>query len=386
MDNQVQEYSKISEFKKKILIAKRNKINFSTAFVAVLAGISFLLVLVFGKETDLTAGSNYEYKTLKTNHTKITFAGDVSPGRYLRATGEQKGFDVFYQDVKSVWKDSDVSIVNLEASPLSEKPNARNYSDITANETKIRLDVTKDEVKALKDTGINLIGFANNHASDYGIKGLQDSFSIFKELNLEFVGAGNNINEAIKPYSKVINGKSVSIVGITDRAPFRVAGGYNLPRVFTTSYIYTDYELGRTFNSNDFNIVFIHWGTENALRPDSDIQELGRKYIDMGADLVIGAHPHVLLPVEKYNGGAIVYSMGNFVFDQVSSRNPYSAIGSVYFNDSERFLEFLAIKSEKGIPIIQEDNSNMNKSFDALTRGLSIEDYEIKDGKLIIEF
>ena len=376
----------LAKFKERILIAKRNKINFSPAFIAVLALLTFILAVIFGRMPDISAGSEYNYKSQKTNHTKITFVGDVMPGRYLEATGEKYGLDVFYADTKSIWKDSDVSMVNLESAVLSEEPSLANYPDIEANLQKIRLAVGKEEVKAIKDSGINLIGFSNNHASDYGIKGLQESFSIFNELGASFVGAGNNINEAIKPYIQEINGKSVSITAITDRVPFNPTAGQSLPRVYTTRYIYTDYEMGRTFSNNDFNIVFIHWGTENALKPDKHIQELGRKYIDLGADLVIGAHPHVLLPVEKYNGGAIVYSMGNFVFDQSSLRSPYSAIGNLYYNDSERFLEFIAIKSDKGIPLVQEDNKNMKKSFDALTRLLDKDEYEIKDGKLIIEF
>ena len=62
--------------------------------------------------------------------------------------------------------------------------------------------------------------------------------------------------------------------------------------------------------------IFVHWGSEYTHVPSDRQRSLARAFIDAGADLVIGAHPHVVQPVEIYNGKVIFYSLGNFVFDQ----------------------------------------------------------------------
>ena len=61
-------------------------------------------------------------------------------------------------------------------------------------------------------------------------------------------------------------------------------------------------------------IVAPHWGTEGTYRPTPEQERVGRAAIDAGADIVYGSHPHVLQPIEEYNGGVIFYSMGNFSF------------------------------------------------------------------------
>jgi poly-gamma-glutamate synthesis protein (capsule biosynthesis protein) len=75
-------------------------------------------------------------------------------------------------------------------------------------------------------------------------------------------------------------------------------------------------EIARLRPSCDFLVVFPHWGIEYQITASARQQELAHEFVDAGADLVIGAHPHVVEPVELYRGKAIFYSLGNFVFDQ----------------------------------------------------------------------
>jgi poly-gamma-glutamate synthesis protein (capsule biosynthesis protein) len=66
----------------------------------------------------------------------------------------------------------------------------------------------------------------------------------------------------------------------------------------------------------DVVIVCPHWGVEYALQPSREQVELAHQMIDAGADLIVGSHPHVVQPLEKYHDRWIAYSLGNFVFDQ----------------------------------------------------------------------
>ena len=265
--------------------------------------------------------------------------------------------------------------MNVEASVVKEGAKLQDYrTNIDRNE--FYLDVNAKDIKAMKDSGINLVGFANNHASDFGIKGMLESFKIFNDTGMDFTGAGVNIDAAEIPFEKEINGKKVSITAITDRLPKKQTGGSNLPRTNNTAYRYADYELKKTFTHNDFNVVYIHWGTEYAITASKYIKNLGRKYIDMGADLVIGAHPHVLLPVEKYKDGIIAYSLGNFVFDQKIGRTTETAVASIYMNDSSKFLELVPIKINNGVPTITDSKLDLRSIHRILTKYLNDSDYE----------
>ena len=68
----------------------------------------------------------------------------------------------------------------------------------------------------------------------------------------------------------------------------------------------------------DVVIVCPHWGVEYAVKPTRDQVELAHQMIDAGADIIVGSHPHVVQPLEKYHDHWIAYSLGNFIFDQQS--------------------------------------------------------------------
>ena len=82
----------------------------------------------------------------------------------------------------------------------------------------------------------------------------------------------------------------------------------------------------------DFLVVYVHWGVERETEPKDYQKAMGRQYIDAGADLVVGSHPHVLQEVEYYNGKPIVYSLGNFVF---GSKIPETALLKVVLKADE---------------------------------------------------
>jgi poly-gamma-glutamate synthesis protein (capsule biosynthesis protein) len=89
----------------------------------------------------------------------------------------------------------------------------------------------------------------------------------------------------------------------------------------------------------DAVIVYPHWGPEYELFPSSNQVLLARQFIDAGADIVLGAHPHVVQPIEVYKGKLIVYSLGNFVFDQQFSNAVKNGLGVGLVINRNRSLE-----------------------------------------------
>ena len=73
-------------------------------------------------------------------------------------------------------------------------------------------------------------------------------------------------------------------------------------------------EIEKLDQNCDYVVVYVHWGIERAEHPEEYQRAMGKQYIDAGADLVVGSHPHVLQGIEYYKGKPIIYSLGNFVF------------------------------------------------------------------------
>src|SRR5699024_1968917 len=282
-----------------IILMKSNR-KISTINLLIVIIIFFGVFLVTGRNLGFTEIGNNGYESLKDSGGKITFTGDVSPSRYLKEVSEKNGHDIYYKDIKNIWEDSDISLINLEASALTQDPEEVEYIKADKPEN-IYLDVNRQDVQAIKDSGINLIGYANNHSMSYGVQGMEESLKIFQDEEIEYIGAGKDIYEEIEPYTKEVNKEKVGIMAISDIIMKGTRATTNIPGINGTSYMHRDYELEKMIRKNDFNIVYIHWGTEYVLKPSKEIKELGRELIDMGVDLVVGSHPHVLLPVEKYN-------------------------------------------------------------------------------------
>ena len=215
---------------------------------------------------------------------------------------------------------------------------------------------------------------------------MEEALDIFERLGIDIIGGGRNINEAAKPYTKSINGQSVGIMAITDVIVNRTMARKNIPGTNQTQYLHTDFNIQKMVEENDFNIVYINWGKEYIIKPDKEIQELGRYFIDLGVGLEVGTHPHVLLPVEKYKDGMIIYSLGNLVFDQKIGRTTDSTIVSLYLNEKERCLEFVPIDIKNGIPYKTESRRKTNRIIKTLTKQLDKNTYDTEDNKLILHF
>lgn len=384
-DKKLEANIKNSQLKNKLIIATRMRKKPATWILVILIALLFAIYYLVANDIIIKASKPSPYTSTKKDHTKISFMGDVSASRYLKEQGNKLGKDVFYSNVKDVWKDSDKTIANLEASVV-EDPKKYDELVVRMDRKKIYLDVNKSDIVAMKNSGIDLIGYANNHAIDYGVQGMLESLKTFEEIGIDYVGAGYTLDDARVPYTFEVNGKKVSITAITDRIPKSYTSGVNLPRVYTTAYFYKDYEMKKTFSKNDINIVFVHWGTENGLVPEKEIREMGRKWIDLGADLIIGSHTHVLMPVEKYKDGIIAYSLGNLVFDQMYGRTTDSTIANFYQNDKERYMEFVPIRINNGVPYITDNQDDARRIFNSLTKELPKEGYKIENGKLRIDF
>ena len=176
-----------------------------------------------------------------------------------------------------------------------------------------------DSVKYLNDMGVDLVSLANNHAYDYGYESFVDTISTLKGADIPYVGAGMNIDEASSPVSFLINGYKVSFLACVGvESPIKTPVAAKLSEGVMGSY--DDGEMmtaavREAKKTADYVIAYPHWGIENTTVLTNAQIVNSKKYIDAGADAVVGGHPHVLQGIEFYNGAPVIYSLGNFWFN-----------------------------------------------------------------------
>ena len=255
----------------------------------------------------------------------MTFAGDVLLRDYFYEALKQEGVTgIVDKAVLRQLKESDLTCVNQEFPfGVTGEPADKTYT----------FRVEPDATRYLTDMGIDVVTLANNHTLDYGRSALEETFQALEEAGIGYVGAGRNIEEAKASYDVDIKGKKIAILGASRVLPYvSWSAGTETSGVLSTYDPQVLVEATeQAEKQSDFTVVYVHWGVEKSTQPEEYQRTLAKQYIDAGADLVLGSHPHVLQGFEYYKGVPIVYSMGNFIFN---NRTTDSMMVEVTLNDN----------------------------------------------------
>ncbi len=203
-------------------------------------------------------------------------------------------------------------------------------------------------VEGLTFGGFNMLSLANNHIKNKGTDGITNTINVLDNAEINFAGAGINLEEAQKPKIIEINGIKFGFLAYLDDA--FVPDSYlatndnsGSPNMDINKLIE---DLDELKEISDVMIVSMHSGIEYTLNPTQKQYDFARASIDNGAKLVIGHHPHVVQPIEKYKDGYILYSLGNFIFDQMwSEETREGAIAIINFEQTSiSNIELIPIK------------------------------------------
>lgn len=267
------------------------KIPVLVALVLVVIGVVGTNFNKAPKEPEVVTPEPTEKVTRKIKITATgdcTFATDINASRELGfvAYQERYGNEWFFKNVKGIFENDDLTIVNFEGT-LSER-----------GERAIKQFAFRGKpeyAKILSGSSVEAANLANNHSMDYGEISLTDT-----KMYLEQEGIVHCRGEEDVTITE-INGIKVGLVGIN----------------YLNDVMRTELEsaIKRAKDGGaELIILSIHWGVEKATAPNAEQIEVAHRAIDLGVDLVIGTHPHVLQGFEKYNGRMICYSLGNFSF------------------------------------------------------------------------
>ncbi len=169
--------------------------------------------------------------------------------------------------------------------------------------------------------GVDVVSLANNHIFDWGAAALCDTVRRLHAHAVGTVGAGCSYDEANAPHiHSFTDGTSVGFLGYTPFYHPNGAAGHRFPGLSEYTPITMRQRVAALREQVDVVVVSLHWGEEYQPKSNAEQRRVGRILIDAGADIVVGHHPHVAQEVEEYNGGWILYSLGNFIFDQYFSQ------------------------------------------------------------------
>jgi poly-gamma-glutamate capsule biosynthesis protein CapA/YwtB (metallophosphatase superfamily) len=212
--------------------------------------------------------------------------------------------------VRHLVSGADLAVVNLEGpAPV----NARYHSG--------GMTFTFDQslLVGLQNAGIDVVSLANNHIGNAGRQGIRDTVAVLDKMRIEHMGAGIDRAGALAPACFTIDGVKVAILGYSAFSS-SYAAGPSLAGVAELSWgtAPADIKAARDAGAQVV-IVYPHWGTEYKTGPTAAQRTWAHRFIDAGADLVIGNHAHWAGAMEVYKGKPIWYALGNFVFDQTWS-------------------------------------------------------------------
>lgn len=247
----------------------------------------------------------------------MAFFGDMMLDRNVYGIVKKKG-NYFYpfEKISSFFNDYDFTIANLEG-PVTDNQSVANGVD------RMVFTFSPRYLPALKEY-FEVLNLANNHTLNFSAKGLSVTRDYLDENGIKYFGDPSNAEGWMGQVVEK-NGLKVALIGyhaLYKQAPEKVVE-----------------EIKKVRNEADFIIVYPHWGIEYARTPSKPQENEAHMFIDAGADLIIGSHPHVVQTIEEYEGKYIFYSLGNFIFDQYFSEETQEGL-SVGIN---------LVKGEEGV-------------------------------------
>ncbi len=233
----------------------------------------------------------------------VFFAGDICLEHVVDS-------ELLSTELKKIIHNCDITFVNFEGAAPKKKG--------SSFEKKAGPSISQNykNIELLSKEGINLFGLANNHIMDCGITGLTDTIAEVKRNGRAVVGAGKCQKEAYSVF-RYKGDCNVSIIAVAENS-FGCIKNSESGFAWMNDYRVQD-AIKKEKCDSDYVLVTCHCGAELFDKPLPEVRNMYKHFIDLGADAVIGHHPHVCQGIEEYRGRPIFYSLGNFAFDNFGS-------------------------------------------------------------------
>ena len=275
----------------------------------------------------------------------LGFVGDIMLDRGMKNSVEKYGngdYIFAFEKIKDYLNSFDILFGNLEG-PISDK------GTLSGSIYSFRMDPRS--AKSLKEAGFDILSVANNHMGDWGKVAIKDTFQNLKDAGIVYSGGGKNKDEAYEPKIILVGDTRIAYLSFSEFGKGYLEATDSAAGIAIISDEKLKLGIEKAESENDIVIASFHFGEEYKTEPNAYQKNIAHKAVDYGADLVVGHHPHVVEPIEKYKDKYIAYSLGNFVFDQ---------------HFSKETMEGLVLKAtveNKKITEVSSDKTIINKYY-----------------------
>ncbi|PQP82318.1 poly-gamma-glutamate biosynthesis protein [Paenibacillus sp. PCH8] len=298
----------------------------------------------------------------------INFVGDIQFSGKVAELLDKNGYDYPFAKLGRLFKDDDLTIGNLETPITLGGTGAVDKTYVYKSSPKA--------LEAMASAGFDAVNLANNHILDQGVEGLVDTLTYLKEYGIAHTGAGMNRDEAYAPAYLERKGMKIALLGFSRVVPetsWKAEGNRaGVAEAYDSTGAVKAIQEAR--KKADLVIVVAHWGEERVSTPNSDQTRLAHEFVDAGADLVVGGHPHVLQGLEYYKGKWIAYSTGNFIFSRSTTEETWKTAVFQARCSSDAACSMKIIPYEAGLgqalPMIDEANKLLLEQMARLSPGV----------------
>lgn len=308
---------------------------------SVIALITFIVNAIVSNVSEKPSNESSVNESVSEKPIEETFATVLSTGDIMVHSTQLDGalvkesgdydFSAFFKEAAPYFKNADLSIANLEITFGGTQ--SGKFSGYPAFNTPDSL------ADVIKDSGLNLLLTSNNHSYDTGLYGLKRTAQVLKERGIDFIGTRETETDPIYTVKEVNNIK-IGMANFTYETDGQTEGrkylngsiisaeANNLISSFNYKKIDEFYATAQTTvndmkqNGAEFIVFYMHWGDEYKLTPNTWQKSIAQRLSNMGVDIIIGSHPHVVQPVELIysedgqNTTVCLYSSGNAISNQ----------------------------------------------------------------------
>ena len=276
--------------------------------------------------------------------TSLVFTGDIGFDRYMYEKWNDE--DLISDEVLAFLHSADHVIANVEG-PIAEIP----QNTVQSGVKQLLHTIDPAAVKVLKNMRADIWNICNNHIMDAGEDGIKSTIEIAKQNGVKTIGAGMNINDARKPVI-IDEAGGIGLFGVGYQRACRAAGEEKAGCFSWSDLDAIQNVIDDIKRKCRWCVVVAHAGEEFTPLPSPYTRERYRKYLDMGADIVISHHPHVPMNYETVGNKIIFYSLGNFIFDTDYQRSQYytdlGLLIKINFTENKFSFEPMGLKILRG--------------------------------------
>ena len=302
-----------------------------TRYTRLIAAAAIVVLLVAGAALMLLGGARAEPGVPAAPEARLIFVGDIMVGRYVGEAMDRHGYDAPFAEVRDALSAADLAVGNLE-NPLVP---FSSFAFPTPAPNLPSLVGSTFAVSAFSDAGFDILSLANNHILDAGPIGMQTTTEALRGTNINYTGL--DLDNKQEPLIRDVRGVQVAFLGYTVIRPnvgtvytgWTGTPGPESPLVPSlidpaspASVERLSTEIAGANEQADVVVVMMHWGGEYTTQPDEIQKRLAEVVSRAGADLIVGAHPHVAQKMEQIGDAQrpslVAYSLGNALFDQSS--------------------------------------------------------------------